>query len=258
MFCMDNRSLLRRFGIHYPVIDDRIQHSSVLWKAQKDGIETLGAFFAACFAQAKSACHTVLLSSEDFENCIVDVALASEIEALAYAAGFDALEWVVVTRPSVEYVASLYAEMSKHGVVLDHNDMHKSARERGCLYVSSHKYNYIFVLDFARFAERFQRLISGQVVKYEFKDFITDYPGSTLLQRLLPDDAFAQFRKSAKISDRQENERLNLRQVEAHYVSSALGLPRLRYNKFFLFAAPFVWLRLRKSKAHQDSEFSSG
>src|SRR6056297_1223300 len=83
-FCFHNRFLLRGFGIYYPKYCKYDQHSYVLWKAQQRGMGTLGSFFAKSFAEATSDCHTVLLSGEDFENCIVDVALASEIEALAY------------------------------------------------------------------------------------------------------------------------------------------------------------------------------
>jgi hypothetical protein len=194
------------------------------------------------------------MSGEDFENCIVDVALASEIEALAHQSGFDTVVWVVVTRPVDDAVSSIYSEMSKHGVVLSLDIVQKAAKERGCLYVSSAEYNYIFVLDFARFRERFRRHVSGQVVDYEFDCFIMDHPGMILLRQLLPEDAFTRFWQLAQISQRRENVRLSDGQIETNYAATALGLRRLSRKRFArLLLAPFTQLRLRKARITKNS-----
>ncbi|WP_299830502.1 hypothetical protein [uncultured Roseobacter sp.] len=257
-FCFANRLLLRDFGVHYPEYGDQFQHSHVLWEVQRRGSEALGAYLQECFREAEPTCHTVLLSGEDFENCIADVALASEIEALAHEAGFDAISWVVVTRPIEDYISSLYAEKSKHGVVLSREVVQKAAKERGCLYLSTVNFNYIFIFDFERFAKRFRHHVSGQVIEYDFDSFMVDHPGVVLLRQLLSEDAFTQFQAAAEIGKRAENERLNYDQVEANYVATALGVERLKSNWFRPLAAPFIWLRLRKARILQNGSTKSG
>jgi len=94
-FCTQNRALLRSFGINYPTFEQKTQHSHLLWEAQRHNINVISFYFERIFREARDDCHTVLLSGEDFENCIVDLALAAEIEALSREAGFASLQLLV-------------------------------------------------------------------------------------------------------------------------------------------------------------------
>ncbi|SLN49513.1 hypothetical protein ROA7450_02448 [Roseovarius albus] len=243
--CDANRALLYDLGVYYPNYDARPQHSYVLWDVQKSGLNALRNFLSQSFAEAKTNCHTVLLSGEDFENCIVDIALALEIETLAIESGFDAVEWVVVTRPVESYIASLYSELSKHSVVLRRGTLERAAKERGCFYISTNRYNYIFVFDFKRFAERFQQHVSRPVIEYSMGEFARGFPGAILLQGLLREEAFTRFSRLAKIDNQIQNESLDSTQIEVNYVSSTFGVGRLRAKRFRLLLAPLIWLRKR-------------
>lgn len=247
-FCAQNRALLRSFGIHYPTYEDKNQHSYLLWEAQRRSIKVLGSYLEKVFHEAREDCHSVLLSGEDFENCIVDLALASEIESLSREAGFTSLEWVVVFRPLNDAIKSLYAEMSKHGVVLSLDIIQTAAKERGCFYVSSRNFNYIFVLDYSRFSESFQRHVLGNFLELEMKDFVSDFPGSVLLHKLLSKNAFRQFCEAAEKSETFANKSSGSLKVELRYLFTALGLSKRRRMIFAPLLAPLlvplIWLRL--------------
>jgi len=255
--CADNRALLRNLGIFYPEFGAEDQHSQLLHDAQRDGINVLGAYLAECRANAALSCHTVLISGEDFENCLVDVALASEVESLASRIGFDSTVWIVVVRPLNEAIVSLYAELSKHGVVLSREIMHRAAEERGCIYVATARFNHIFVLDYARFAVRFRNSVSGRVIEFEHDQFIRDYPGRILLKQLLPDGDVSLFDKSAQITGHRENVKQESMQVEANYLATAIDVGTLRYPVFRPLLWPLIWLRCRKrrriDRAMQDA-----
>lgn len=250
--CDTNRNILYELGVNYPNFREHKQHSHLLWEVQKSGLETLSAFLQKSFSESKNKCHTVLISGEDFENCIVDVGLALEVEALAAEAGFDGIEWIFVTRSIDSYISSIYSELSKHGVVLRRDILKRAAKDRGCFYISSNNYNYIFVFDFPRFAERFQQRVSKNIIEYNKNDFCREYPGAIVLRRILHEEAFTQFGELADITLQKHNERLDSVQIEANYVSNAFGISRLRRRRFRPLIAPLIWLR-RFGSARRNS-----
>jgi len=202
-----------------------------MWRIQSDGVASFGEFLKDCRAEAGETCDTVLLSGEDFENAIVDLALARDIEAQARAAGFDEIIWVVVTRDSADYAASIYSEMCKHGVVLQRKVVDEALARRGCLYLATQHFNYIFVLDFARFRDRFAAAVSGAVWHYEMADFMAGHPGDILLKRLMEPARYEGFLGAAAYTPEVANKRLSAREVEARYVATALTLsPKRRRN----------------------------
>lgn len=219
-----------------------------MWELQKHGPLTLGTFLADCVCAAGTDCHTVLLSGEDFENCLIDISLALEVEAQARAAGFGEVEWVVVARSVEAYVPSIYSEMSKHGVVLQQETLERAAAERGCFYLSTSTYNYIFALDYRRFSERFARSVRGRLVEFRFEDFLRDFPGAVLLTRILDAEAFGTFCTMVRSSGQKHNERLDDRQIEANYLATALGVARLAGKRYRFVMQPLIWLRRAGSR----------
>ncbi|MCU0816746.1 MAG: hypothetical protein MUF74_09850 [Cypionkella sp.] len=169
-----------------------MQHSYLMHEIQSLGIDVLTDYLRTSRATAGASCETVLLSGEDFENCIVDLALAREVESAAHIAGFSAVEWHVVVRPRDATCDSLYAEMSKHGVVLDRAVMQQAAERRGCFYASTAAFNYIFVLDYPRLAPRFAKAIAGKIVDYSMDAFTRHHQ--------MPLPPFARRRSSTPIT----------------------------------------------------------
>ncbi|WIY25978.1 hypothetical protein [Parasedimentitalea psychrophila] len=203
-----------------------------MWRIQAEGVSILGEFLQDCRAKAGEGCDTVLLSGEDFENAIVDLTLASEIETLARDIGFSEVIWVVVDRDKHDYAASIYAEMSRHGVVLQRSVVAEALKKRGCLYVSTHNFNYIFALDFARFKERFRASLNGELVEYSMNDFVADRPGSILLKRLMTQSRYEEFMATAEFSTEVANQRISSRKVEKNYLATALNLTAIRRRIF--------------------------
>lgn len=255
--CAENRSLLRSLGIHYPKFGESNQHSGLMHEAQVSGMDTLGTYLAECRAEAAGNCHTVLLSGEDFENCIADLALATDVETIAKKSGFASVEWVLVTRPSGDILDSLYAEMSRHGVLLNRGLMKRAATDRGCIYLTTEQYNYIFVVDFERFVKRFKQHISDQIIEYKYEDFVQIFPGMPLMKKLLSEYRLSIFQNSAISINTIANKRLGSWQVEANYLATALGSRIFRSLVFRPLLAPFIWLRLRKARRFMRRDNSS-
>jgi hypothetical protein len=220
--CRTHRDLLAELGLHYPLFGQHDQHSPLLWQARREGWHVLARFLGDA-REAAGTSAAVLLSGEDFENCIVDLAQARRVADLAHGAGFDRVRWVVVTRDPLDYAASLYAEMCKHGVVLQYDVVMRAATERGCLHVSAQDHDYIFALDYARFAEDF-RHAAGDVTEIRMQDFVTPFPGAILLKAVLPLERYARFaRESAPADGGALNVALSPREIEFAYVANALG-----------------------------------
>lgn len=232
----------------YPHVGRGLQHSSIMHDVQREGPDVVRTFLAETRQLAGPKCDTVLLSGEDFENCIVDVALAGEIEAAALEAGFSAVNWVVVVREQESAVRSLYGELSSQGVVMHLPTMQRMAKERGCIYVSSVNVNYIFVLDFERFRSRFEHRIAGEVLTWDFAEFVRDYPGMVLLRQMLSPAAFVEFTNCAQVPWHRENVARATSLVETRYLLTALNLPLKPTWLLRLLLAPLIVLRLRKQK----------
>lgn len=246
-FCGDNRSTLLNIGIHYPRYKNKNQHSFLIHDFQELGISSIQDYLDHAYAEAQGVCHTVLLSGEDFENCIVDVSLAADIESAAYEAGFESVTWVIVTREQDDLLRSLYAEMSKHGVTLRLDKLKLWAAKRGCLYISANLCNYIFVLDYYQFEDRFKQHTSGAHIVLRFEDFVRNFIGMALFEKILPEDKLAALRESAVSNSGKKNIRLSEYQVETNYIATALGLEHFRRRPFSFLLAPLIWLRRRKT-----------
>jgi hypothetical protein len=223
-FCDLNRALLLQARICYPKYREHDQHSNLMWRIQREGTEAFGRFLRDAVAAQAGAFDTLLLSGEDFENAIVDLALAQELEAQAHAAGFEDIRWVVVTRRPEDYAKAIYAEKSKHNVVLSKDIVQQALSQRGCLYVATRYYNYIFVLDYARFADRFANAVAGRVWHFTMQDFVTGGVGDVLLRKLMTPELYAAFSAAARTGRKVANARVPDHLVEQKYMANALGL----------------------------------
>ena len=246
-FCHYNRSTLFDIGVYYPKYKDKNQHSYLIHDIQNIGMSSIHDFLIEAYAEVQGDCHTVLLSGENFENCIVDVALAADIETTAYKAGFESVTWVVVTREQDSLLKSLYSELSKHGVTLRLDNLKSWAEKRGCLFISASKCNHIFVLDYRRFEDRFKRHTSGTQIELPFEDFVREYTGMVLFERLLPENNISTLRERAIFSNDAVNTRLSEYNIEANYVATALKVERIRKRPYSFLLLPLILLRNRKT-----------
>lgn len=247
VLCKKNQNKLSECGVYYPNYSNSFQHSHLLHDVQRQNIEVAKRFFAKVYSDANPKCHTVLLSGEDFENCIVDLALANEIETAAENSGFESVTWIVVTRNQIDLLKSLYAQKSQHGIVLEFEMMKNAALERGCLYATTVKYNYIFVLDYSRFEARFKYGTSGNKIQIEYDDFLKGFVGRAIFALMMSELELEDFQKIAKFDEKRHNKRLSNLQIEAKYLNTALYSRRRTLLPLLpLLLVVYYWVMLRK------------
>lgn len=252
-FCSINRSELIDVGLYYPKWKRSDQHSWILHEYQKEGIAIIENYFDSIHREATiNKSNSVLLSGEDFENCIVDIGLAKKIESAADKAGFDSVTWIVVTRDQDELIKSLYAELSKQSVLINLDIINKSTAERGCFYVSSELYNYIFVTDFFRFEDEFNQNISGNCICIKYSDFIESFAGKTLLEHILTESQFLELMKLVKIDRNPLNKKMSSINIQTHYLFTGLDIGKpSRISKLIML--PLILFRVLVQKIRHNS-----
>lgn len=257
--CNENRDLLKRHGLQYAPTGKGHNHNH--WRAlmQRDGFGAFRTMLEDAVSDCGPETRAVLLSSESFECCVVDTALAQQIEDAASDLGFDDITWVITHRDASELIPSLYAELSKQaGVVLNYRHLLVAAQRRGCLYVSTATLNNIYVTDFEKFRDDFRSRIRGDLIEYGHRDFVQDFPGSDLLSRILGRDIFDQLRQDLTHTERKQNTRLSEFAVELNYVTSFFNLRKgWRFRLMRLLCSvvllPFTALRvIHVRRAHRD------
>lgn len=227
-----------------------------MWQIGRDGIAVFADFLSQCISEAPKECSGILLSGEDFENCVVDTDLARQIEFSAHELGISEVVWFFVKRKPKDYVASIYAEMSKHGVVLNYSDVAHAAVRFGFFAVSTENFNYFFALDFSRFSREFINSVKGDVFEFTMSDFLEDFVGASLLTKVLGDVSFAEFSRDAVKFSSVENRREGSFSVEYRYCITFLGLRYggnggLRSRIYSIIFFPIILARiLKRQKAH--------
>lgn len=190
-----NREALRNAGVLYPQYAESFQHSMLLWETQKKGLDVAKKYLKSLLDTDK-ACGACLISGEDFENYIYNTGAASMFEEMSLDLGFKSVTWHVVVRPMKDYVNSLYNELSKHEVLIKRTTLELAARERGCFFVSTNNYNYIFTLDYQRFRSQFRKCVRA-VKEYDFSEFCDAEIGWPLLRSIIPLESQERFQKEA-------------------------------------------------------------
>lgn len=250
--CRKNYALLIKNGILYPK-NNHFHHNQIIHNYQKKGEVVLINFFSETFTVAqKTHCHATLISGEDFENCIVDLALALEIENSARRSGYEEIHWIVVERDKKTYIDALYSELSKHQVVLNYGQLAAAAIETGCFYLSTKRLNNIFVFDIQKFAVSFQKVCSGRLHRIPFSQFIAGICGEVLLREILIGLPVNEFFLNYQQSTSEENTRLNSYHVELNYLLNLLNI-NIKKNSTLWFVLltilfPVIMLRIKNKK----------
>lgn len=220
------RDELVKSGVIYPDIRGWPQHSRLAWLLQAGEEEQLSALLGDCVAQAKrTGCQTVLLSGEDFENCLVDFDAAHRFDALARQQGINEIDWIFVARDPFDYLLSIYGTMSKQRVCLNLDEMARILRSRGYLSASNSSYNYHFVFDVRERSKRFAEAVSGDVRILDFAAFTTGFVGSTLLRQLVTHEASWAVVSEIARNVKPLNRRKTAAETERGYAMNALGIP---------------------------------
>lgn len=221
-----NRSeeVLNRNGILYPRVSDWAQHSKLAWMLQSGEKEKFASLVSQVMSYAKEQkFHTVLLSGEDFENCLLDLHFAKSLEEIFLANGATQLDWVFVIRDKFEYMLSLYCELSKHRVCVDFYEMSRSVLKGNFFSVSNSNYSYFFSFDVKERSRLLSETVEGKVIKFGYADFNHDFPGSALLRGLIKDPSDIAFLENVANSSVRLNESDPLSIVEKRYAREAVG-----------------------------------
>ena len=209
---------------------DRGENFSYLANALQRGKTDELEFVLRQAASEVSETDTVLISGEDFENCLIDHDLARALEDVAYRLGFDQLEWFFVYRNPLDYLKSIYGEMSKHNVCLNIEDVAGEIFENGYFCVENENYRYKFVFDFFQFFDSFSAVTNNNCEAIEYENFCAPFPGHEMLRRISLSEDYLNHIKRSEISKRKFNTRLTIEETEIRYALNALGIPFSQEN----------------------------
>jgi hypothetical protein len=224
MLCSNAHSVLVANGILFPLYSDWSQHSFLAWMSQKRDLFNIKHFIHSIYDEAKlKKCNTTLLSGEAFENFLVDTHLANEFEELAKQEGYTDIEWLVIHRDPIDYLKSVYAEMSGYKVVLDLKLMANLILDYGYISPSSKDYNNIFVFDVLKFSEIFKESVNSNLTVLKFEDFIADFVGKIFF-KMIVDKKSLKSLSSLAISSEKLRKRFSPEKVEFRYVANFLGM----------------------------------
>jgi hypothetical protein len=192
--------------------------------SQKRDLLNLKKFIHSIYDEAiLKKCHTTLLSGEAFENFLVETHLANEFEELLKQEGYTDIEWLVIHRDPIDYLKSIYAEMSGYKVVLDLKLMANLILDYGYISPSSKDYNNIFVFDVLQFSERFKASVNSNLLVFKFEEFVNDFVGEIFFKMILDKESLKSLRSLA-ISAGKLRKRFSPEKVEFRYVANFLGM----------------------------------
>jgi len=222
--CRESEKVLIDNELAFPLNSNWKQHSGAAWLSQKRDIKGLQGFFKLISEETKAAkCKTTLISGEDFENFLVDTHLANEFELLAKSAGYNDIDWIVVKRKPLDYLLSLYSEMSSYKAALDIELMSKLILEYGFVSIGAETYNWKFVFDINKFSEHFKKNVNKNLRVISFEDFTFDFVGKVVLKDYLDKKSLDLLREVSKkigiLRQRHPPEKVELR-----YLAHFLGL----------------------------------
>ena len=121
-FLMVNKQLLREHGVLMPVsgcIGPYSGHHNIAWELNNDHRfqSDYGTLDDLCAEISESDCHTVVISSEDFESLYSIPEALVTLKRRLNDVGCQ-VEVIIFFRELGGYITSLYAELLKHGLDL--------------------------------------------------------------------------------------------------------------------------------------------
>lgn len=248
VLCHRNAQLLAEGGVLYTELTPGVpaHHCLPLALIGRDH-DTLAQKLAELRESAQVAgCDRVLVSAEDFENALVETHLAGDFESLAYAAGFQSVDWLFVHRDPWRYFNSLYAELSKHGIPVSIRSAGKQVLRFGTLSVASARFQWKFVFDFARHFSHFWANIRGNAHGLTYQAFCQPRLGDPVFQIVFRDtpETWRALAPRMAHPTGKRNASLGGFRVEFNYVANFFMISNKAPSLLFLWA--FVPLALMR------------
>ena len=148
---------------------------------------------------------------------------------LAKSEGYKNIEWIYIRRDPLDYLLSIYSEMSAYKVVLNLELMAEIILEYGFVSVSANRYNWKFVFDVEKFAQLFKKNVNKNLKVVSFENFIFDYVGKTILIDYINELSITKLKEVAELIGIQRK-RHSPEKVEFRYMANFLNV---KANKAF-------------------------
>ena len=245
IFCYSVRELLLEAKVYYPnlshlkdnsllielmsphllkLFDIFNNHNPLALLIAGGNFEEVEAYFQKIFKEAKDLkCKYILISSEDFENFFVDINIAMILEKTLQDIGFDKISWVFVKREPFAYLNSIYAELSKHQMVVNFDTLSNEALRKGYVDACGGIYNWKFIFDTTFFCRQFESFTAHNLLSFSYNEFVDDdCIGKVLFKHFLSEDIIKLLVENYVI--RNANPRLDQKKVEFQYLCNYLGL----------------------------------
>lgn len=248
--CSKNRKTLFEHGILYPELDERRHQGGIIKHIQHGNISVLEKFFTMCAELGQG--RSVLLSSEGFERCLLDHSLANELQRTIFRFGFSNIEWVLVVRDPFQYFESLYAELSKQYMVIDYVAMGEAILAHGLYTASNAFHDNIFIFDDYRISQKFNQNVSENLVRLNFSQFCSPFPGHVILKSLRIENSALD---SLNVVSSKANQRLSPADVELNYAFNFLRLQKRQevYNNNKDLLNKIVSIRIKNVETYRTA-----
>ena len=164
-FLMVNKQLLREHGVLIPVsgcIGPHSGHHNIAWELNDDHRfqRDYGTLGDLCAEISESDCHTVVISSEDFEYLYSRPEALVALKRRLNDVGCQ-VEVIVFFREWGEYIISLYAELLKHGLDLSFRAFKKQILDTGVFVTRG---NWRFCFHYEKIAQGFANVFGKRHV----------------------------------------------------------------------------------------------
>ena len=199
------------------------QHSYLAWELQKHDPDELRSLLNNGKSVLKND-GTILISGEDFENCLVDHEMARTVERVAKEEDIDEIEWIFVHRRPFDYLKSLYAQLAEQGLLVKLCATASSILQDGYFKVSAPAFDYYFAFDYKKLFSAFRDSTGASIKVIDYKKFCEVFPGHILLEEIseksMPLD-FIKERIDPKIN---LNPRIAKAEAEFYYICTRFGI----------------------------------
>ena len=227
-YCYKFRDILSERGVCYPLIkgyENVNSHFLLARSLEQTSRESAKSIMNNIFNEFnEDKNHTLLLSSEDFENSLVGSEQLDHLMAAARKFKFNTFEAVIVARRPYDYLFSIYSELSKQKTVLNFSEIAEAVIKYGYFVSTSSDFNYYFAIKTLLFAKRFAARHPSMKVRYfNFTDFVTGFPGKPLLTSIIGSKA-TNLMERVGLKSELNNKKLEPFEVELNYAKNMFNL----------------------------------
>lgn len=223
-------SILAKEKVFTPVLNNDANMYQVIYKAQNGQWDPLRHILRILFKNVRRDGY-VIFSAEDLENCLFDHQFALEIDKIARSEGFEEIKWVYVIRDQFSYFESLYAQLSKNGLLVRYDKMAESIIKNGVYISEIEAFKWYFVFDYS-LLEVFKKEVSRSVYVFNMQQFTSGFSGKILLDSLgVSSSSLASINSVLEHNGKTvRNSRMSARDVERQYIARFFSLSATENN----------------------------